>query len=232
MLMTSSVYMGSSIFSPATEDAVEYFGLGVVTITLGLSLFVAGYGIGPLFLSPISEIPAVGRTIPYIITLAIFTLLQVPTALVDNFAGLAVLRFLAGFVGSPPLATGGASIQDVFAPHKMPYAMGLYGLSAASAPALAPVVAGFAVEAYGWRWSFWEMLWLSGFTLSLLIFLLPEVSRHRASRLTTGTDESQHNLVAQSCTTAQTHQKPRHKVSVGTRCGSDEANGHRPNDSH
>lgn len=107
MLMTSSVYMGSSIWSPATMDGAMYFGVGEVTATLGLSLFVLGYGIGPLILAPITEIPSVGRTPPYIITLAIFCILQVPTALVKNFAGFAILRFLAGFVGSPPLATGG-----------------------------------------------------------------------------------------------------------------------------
>jgi len=173
-----------------------YFGVGQVTSTLGISLFVAGYGIGPLFLSPMTEIPAVGRTIPYIITLAIFCILQVPTALVTNFAGFAILRFLAGFVGSPPLATGGASIQDVFMMHKVPYAMGLYGLAAGTAPALAPIIAGFAVEANGWRWAFWEMLWLSGFSLALLIFTLPETSAgtiplRRAKRLRklTGNDK-------------------------------------------
>ncbi|WWC95034.1 hypothetical protein V866_001886 [Kwoniella sp. B9012] len=188
MLMTSSVYMGSSIWSPAVMQGAEYFGVGQVTSTLGLSLFVAGYGVGPLFLSPVTEIPAIGRTIPYIVTLAIFCVLQVPTALVTNFAGFAVLRFLAGFWGSPPLATGGATIQDVFSAHTTPYAMGLWGLSAASAPALAPIIAGFAVEYKGWRWSFWEMLWLSGFTLVLAIFTLPETSSgtillRRAKRL-------------------------------------------------
>lgn len=69
-----------------------------------------------------------------------------------NFAGFAILRFLAGFVGSPPLATGGASLQDVFSPHKLPYAMGLYGIAAASSPALAPIISGFAVEAEGCTW--------------------------------------------------------------------------------
>ncbi|KAL7422081.1 GTPase-activating protein [Cryptotrichosporon argae] len=196
MLITTSVYMGSSIYSPAIEDAVAYFGLGQVTVTLGLSLFVAGYGIGPLFLSPISEIPQVGRTLPYIITLAVFCVLQVPTALVTNFAGFAILRFIAGFVGSPPLATGGASLADVFAPHKLPYAMGLYGVSAASGPAIAPIIAGFAVESKGWRWAFWEMLWLSGFSLVLLSFTLPETSstnilvrRARRLRKLTGNDK-------------------------------------------
>ena len=53
--------------------------------------------------------------------------------------------------------------------------MGLYGLAAASGPAIAPIASGFAVAAKGWRWAFWEMLWLSGFSLALLIFTLPEV---------------------------------------------------------
>ena len=107
MLMTSSVYMGSSIWSPGVMDGAMYFGVGEVTATLGISLFVFGYGVGPLFLAPITEIPAIGRTNPYIITIALFCILQIPTALVTNFAGFAILRFLAGFIGSPPLATGG-----------------------------------------------------------------------------------------------------------------------------
>jgi DHA1 family multidrug resistance protein-like MFS transporter len=37
-------------------------------------------------------------------------------------------------------------------------------------------VGGFAVEAKGWSWTIWELMWLSGFTLVLLIFFLPETS--------------------------------------------------------
>lgn len=58
----------------------------------------------------------------------------------------------------------------------MPYAMGLWGLAAGSAPAIAPVISGFAVEAKGWRWAFYIMLWLSGGSLAILLFFLPEVS--------------------------------------------------------
>jgi len=70
-------------------------------------------GTGPLIFSPLSEIPVIGRNIPYLATFIIFVILCVPTALVDNFGGLLVLRFLQGFFGSPALATGGASMQDV-----------------------------------------------------------------------------------------------------------------------
>src|SRR5947207_13223654 len=68
---------------------------------------------GPLIFSPLSEIPVIGRNIPYLVTFGIFVIVCVPTGLVDNFGGLLVLRFLQGFFGSPALATGGASMQDL-----------------------------------------------------------------------------------------------------------------------
>jgi DHA1 family multidrug resistance protein-like MFS transporter len=60
-----------------------------------------------------SEIAIFGRNVPYVSTFAIFVILCVPTALVNNFAGLIVLRFLQGFFGSPCLANGGATMQDM-----------------------------------------------------------------------------------------------------------------------
>jgi DHA1 family multidrug resistance protein-like MFS transporter len=55
-------------------------------------MFVLGYGIGPMILSPLSEIPQFGRTNVYILTLTIFVLLQIPTALSHSLGGLLVLR--------------------------------------------------------------------------------------------------------------------------------------------
>jgi len=54
--------------------------------------------------------------------------------------------------------------------------MGLYDLACAAGPTLGPIVAGFAVVANGWRWAFWEMLWITGFALVVLSFSMPEVS--------------------------------------------------------
>jgi MFS family permease len=53
--------------------------------------------------------------------------------------------------------------------------MGLYDLACAAGPTLGPIVAGFAVVANGWRWAFWEMLWITGFALVVLSFSMPEV---------------------------------------------------------
>lgn len=84
---------------------MKEFGVSQVVATLGLSLFVAGYGIGPFIWSPMSEIPLIGRNPVYICTLVIFVALQVPTLLATNLGMLLAFRFLTGFFGSPVLAT-------------------------------------------------------------------------------------------------------------------------------
>jgi DHA1 family multidrug resistance protein-like MFS transporter len=67
--LTFSVYIGSAIYTPGLLDVVQVFGVSQVAATLGLCLYVAGYGLGPLIWSPMSEIPQIGRLWVYIGTL-------------------------------------------------------------------------------------------------------------------------------------------------------------------
>lgn len=71
---------------------------------------------------------------------------------------------------------------------KLPYALGLWALAATSGPALGPIISGFSVAAENWRWSLWEMLWLSGPVFILMLLFLPEtytanILLRRAQRL-------------------------------------------------
>ncbi|GFF53631.1 caffeine resistance protein 5 [Aspergillus udagawae] len=175
-LYTLVVYMGSSIYTPSAQAVGEKFGVSATAASLGLALYVLGYGTGPVIFSPLSEIPSIGRNPPYILTFGLFVILSVPTALVDNFAGLLVLRFLQGFFGSPCLATGGASISDIYSLLKLPYALTVWAAFATLGPALGPVISGFSVPAENWRWSLWEILWMAGPVFLVMLFFLPETS--------------------------------------------------------
>lgn len=123
-----------------------------------------------------SEIPQIGRNPVYIGTLVLFVLLQVPTALATNFGMLLAFRFITGFIGSPVLATGGASIGDMYTPAKRAYGIAVWGIFAVCGPTLGPLVGGYGAENEGWRWTIWELMWLSGASLVLFFFFLPETS--------------------------------------------------------
>jgi DHA1 family multidrug resistance protein-like MFS transporter len=93
---TFAVYVGSSIYTSSQQTVMDKFDVSHVAASLGIALYVLGYGIGCLLFSPLSEVPAIGRNPPYAISGFLFIILCIPTALVDNFAGLMVLRFLLG----------------------------------------------------------------------------------------------------------------------------------------
>lgn len=99
---------------------------------------------------------------------------------------LLAFRFLTGFFGSPALATGGASIADMYRPKKQVYGLAVWGIGAVCGPVLGPLVGGFAVMAKGWTWTIWELMWLSGFCWVFLFFFFPETSApnilHRRTR--------------------------------------------------
>ncbi|KAH8688835.1 major facilitator superfamily domain-containing protein [Talaromyces proteolyticus] len=183
-----AVYFGSSIYVGAVPEVTEKYDISIEVSSLALALYVFGYGIGPLIFSPLSEIAAVGRNPPYIITLFIYTVLWIPASVVNNFAGFVVLRFLTGFFGSPCLATGGASLSDIYPLIQVPYLLIIWGAATVFGPALAPVVSNLSAPVKGWHWVSWEMLWLSAPILLGFFFFLPETSSatilyYRAKRL-------------------------------------------------
>jgi DHA1 family multidrug resistance protein-like MFS transporter len=124
--------------------------------------------------APLSELPAVGRSPVYVATLVVFVFFQFAVIDAKNFGMLLAFRFLTGFLGSPALATGGASLGDMRSARVRDYMIAIWGCFAVSAPVLGPLVGGFAFSAKGWTWTIWELLWISGFALVLLFFLLPE----------------------------------------------------------
>lgn len=188
MFLTLSVYIGSAIYTPGVDAIMEEFGVSQTVATLPLSLFVVGYGTGTNILSPLSESARFGRTSIYIITLFFFFILQIPTALVDNIAGLCILRFLGGLFASAALATGGASVGDVIPLPWIPVGLVAWSVGAVCGPSLGPLIGAALVSRWNWRATFWFMCILSGTCFVFLGFMLPEsygptILHRRAQRL-------------------------------------------------
>ncbi|KUJ07884.1 MFS general substrate transporter [Mollisia scopiformis] len=195
------VYTGSSIYAAGEGGVMKQFTVNATEAILPLSLYVLAYGVGPLLFAPLSEIPIIGRNPLYYITFILFFALSFPTAVVENFAGLLVLRFLQGFFGSPALANAGATFSDMYSLLYVPYTLSWWVFSAWAGPALGFLIAGFAISAENWRWSLWEIVWMAAPILILLLTVTPETSTpnillRRAQRLRKITGDSR--LQAQS----------------------------------
>ena len=142
--------------------------------------------------SPLSELPMVGRSPTYVLTLFVFIWFNFGVVYAKNYGMLMAFRFLTGFIGSPALATGAGSMSDMWSPQARDYMIAVWGCFAISAPVLGPLVGGFAAAAKGWTWTIWQLIWISGFTFTLIFLFLPETfapniltrRAHRIRRIT------------------------------------------------
>ncbi|KAJ7136110.1 major facilitator superfamily domain-containing protein [Mycena epipterygia] len=172
--LTFSIYIGSAIYTSSIPGLMAEFNVSLTMATLGLSLYVLAYGIGPMFLSPLQELPILGRNPVYMATLFLFVVFQIPIVTATNMNTVLAMRFMTGFFGSPALATGGASMADIFPSHQFAYVLGIWALGAVAGPITGPVIGGFAAQAESWRWPMMELLWITSFAVVFLSLFLPE----------------------------------------------------------
>ena len=99
VLMTTTITFCSSIHAAAITGVAESFGCSTTVSTLGVTTFLLGFATGPLLFAPLSEVW--GRTLVFRITFFLFFCFNIGCALAPNIAALLILRFLAGFFGSP-----------------------------------------------------------------------------------------------------------------------------------
>ncbi|SCU94904.1 LAMI_0F00122g1_1 [Lachancea mirantina] len=203
--LTISVYMGSAIYTPGIENLMNDLQITRVKATLPLTMFVIGYGLGPMVFSPMSENAVFGRTSIYIVTVFTFFILQIAQCFgpaTRSIASMTVIRFLSGVFASPALGTGGASASDVVTAPYMPVGIIAWSIAAVCGPTLGPLVGAALVNGTGgsWLWTFRFMMIMSGASFVIFGFFLPEslgaaILRRKAQRLRklTGND----NIVAE-----------------------------------
>ncbi|QRW16511.1 major facilitator superfamily transporter [Rhizoctonia solani] len=163
----SSSYSGGLQFMMAELHMSQYVGI------LGISLYVVGFGLGPLVWGPLSEM--YGRRLIFMISFLPFVLLHLGGALAHNIPTLLVTRFLAGSFGSSPLTNAGGTIADMFTAKERGLASALFAMAPFAGPVLGPIVGGYVSESRaGWRWNFWIMFIFSAVMFVLSVSFVPE----------------------------------------------------------
>lgn len=107
-LCTMTATFASSIFSSGTAQVAEEFHVGEEVSTLGTSLFLFGFGIGPLLWAPLSEV--YGRKPAVIVPTFISGIFAFGCGAGKDIQTVLICRFFQGvFGGAPVTNTGGVS---------------------------------------------------------------------------------------------------------------------------
>ncbi|KAJ6113783.1 hypothetical protein N7523_007100 [Penicillium sp. IBT 18751x] len=162
----------SSMYTTTYTQLMKEFGCSQEVATLGLSFFIWGLGVGPLFLSPLSEF--YGRRNIYIVSFSLFLIWLVPCAVAKNIQTMIVCRFFNGLAGSAFLSVAGGTVGDLFDRHELAFPMMLYTASPFVGPELGPLIGGFINTFTSWRWTFYVLLIWTGVLLVSIVLLVPE----------------------------------------------------------
>ncbi|KAJ5477563.1 hypothetical protein N7530_003072 [Penicillium desertorum] len=166
-LETLVVALVSSAYTGGIVQIQERFGATTEVATLGVSLYVLGFALGPLIWAPMSEI--FGRQLVFVTTYCGLTIFCAACTGAGNIETLLVFRFLSGAFGSSPLPT-----RAVLSP---------------TWPVIGPIAGGFlGMSSGGWKW----VMGLLGILCAVMWFLgaalkpetyAPVLLRQRANTL-------------------------------------------------
>ncbi|KAK9369169.1 major facilitator superfamily domain-containing protein [Lipomyces kononenkoae] len=184
---TFAITLGSSIFSAATYVIAEKFSVSVEVAILATSLYVLGFGSGPLLWAPFSELS--GRKIPILCGMLGFTVFEFGVARAYDIQTVMICRFFGGFSGAACLAVVPATFADIVGNRYRGAAMATFVAAVFCGPLLGPIVGSFIVDSYlGWRWTEYLTGILGGAALIGIVFLVdetyaPTVLVNKASKL-------------------------------------------------
>ncbi|KAM6505973.1 hypothetical protein FSOLCH5_014151 [Fusarium solani] len=185
-IATLAVALVSSAYTGGIREIITEYKISQEVATLGVSLFVLGFAIGPLLWAPLSEM--FGRQVLFIGTYAALTAFNAGCAGAQNAWSLIILRFFAGAFGSSPLTNAGGAIADMFPASQRGLAMAIFAAAPFLGPVLGPVIGGFLGMNAGWRWVMGFLAAFSGALWILGSILVPEtyapvLLRKRAAKL-------------------------------------------------
>ncbi|EXJ85713.1 hypothetical protein A1O1_06081 [Capronia coronata CBS 617.96] len=183
---TLGVVMYSTSYTSALAAMQEEFGVkSEVIATLGVTTYLLGLALGSLILAPMAE--TYGRKPVYTISMALFTILILPSALAHDMATIIIVRFFGALFGSAMISNAPGSIADLITDEYRAVAFSVWSIGPMNGPVVGPTIGGFVTEYLGWRWTNWiAMIW-GGTAFILLLFFketyAPALLQKRAKQL-------------------------------------------------
>ncbi|KAI1397564.1 polyamine transporter 1 [Hypoxylon fuscum] len=192
-LVTMTATWASSSYSAGTAQIAEEFGVGTQVAILGTTLFLVGFGLGPLLWAPLSEV--YGRRAAVLTPMFISICFSFGSAVAKDFQTLMLTRFWGAIFASAPVTNTGGVLGDLFTPAYRGIAMAGYAMAVVGGPTLGPIVSAAVVEQpnLGWRWTEYTTGMLQSVVLIFAVIFIDEtypprllVTKARRLRYETG----------------------------------------------
>lgn len=137
-----------------------------------LTAYLVGFGIGQLFLGPMSD--RFGRRRPLLWGLGLYVVAALAAAFSPDFGTLLALRMLQGFGAASTRIVAIAVVRDTFSGRAMAEVMSLVFVVFMAVPVVAPALGQLIVLFGPWQFIFFGMVAMGGSVATWAAFRLPE----------------------------------------------------------
>ncbi|KAH8879771.1 MFS multidrug transporter [Thozetella sp. PMI_491] len=158
----------STAGAPVGEHAKGQFGISPITATLVfVSTYLFGQGIGSIVFPPYSE--SFGRKKLYATSAALYSVFCVVVALSPSIAGVAIGRFMTGFLSAIPSIVVAGSIEDLWNAHARVWLIFIWALAGNIGLIIGPILGNYIIASLGWQWVFYIAAVVTAITSILLL---------------------------------------------------------------
>ncbi len=164
--------MAIDFYLPSFPALALAFGTDVEHIQLSLSAYFAGLAIGQLLYGPLAD--RIGRRIPLLVGVGIFTLASIACAFAPSLEWLIAARFVQALGGCAGMVVSRAVVRDLCDPIAAAKAFSQLMLVMGLAPILAPLGGGLLLSLSGWQSIFYTLTLFSALAGGAIALWLPE----------------------------------------------------------
>ncbi|MGE5409848.1 MAG: multidrug effflux MFS transporter [Clostridiales bacterium] len=148
-------------------------------VTFSLTSYFIGISLGQLFYGPVFD--RFGRKKPLIAGLIIYMASAIGCAFTPSIYMLIAFRFLLAIGGCVGMVASRAVVRDIFPINEIAKVFSMMMLVMGVAPIIAPVLGGFIVTYFGWRFIFVLLLVVSSLITFVISKYLPETKEADSS---------------------------------------------------
>lgn len=143
-------------YAMGIQPLMDKWSVGTTAYNVGMTVFVAGFGVTPMLLAPISEV--YGRYWVFVGAGVVFFLGTLGCAVTDTYAAMLVARFVTGCGASIYATLTGGAVADLFHKEDRNTPMAMYSATIMAGTGLGPLISGPVVDRAGWRWIFYHQM--------------------------------------------------------------------------
>lgn len=178
-VITAIQPLSTDMYLPSLLSIGDYFNTDMGRVQFTLTAFMIGFAVGQIFYGPFSD--KYGRKPVLLISLVIYIVGTLICLLAANIETLILGRFMQALGGCGPVVLGRAIVRDMLKGAKAGKMLASMGFIMGFVPLIAPIIGGFLETYFGWRSHFYVFFAAGLFLLCLVLLLLPETLKQKAT---------------------------------------------------